>query len=127
MEMHKHGEVCWSELATHQPEECKAFYTELFGWQYKESQAPGMVYTEISRDGEKQFGGLYKPTPEMGDVPSHWISYVAVDDIDASLQKASELGGTVLVPATDIPNTGRFGIISDPSGASIAMITLKFE
>lgn len=126
MEMPKHGEICWSELSTTDLEACKTFYTGLFGWSYKESDTTDMEYTEIQLDGEKQFGGMYKKPPEMSEVPSHWMSYVSVDDVDASLAKATELGGTIVVPATDIPGTGRFGMITDPTGAAIAMITLKF-
>ncbi len=126
MEMPKHGEICWNELATNDPDVCKSFYTELFGWKYKESDSTEMQYTEMTHDGGKPFGGMYKTTPEMEGVPPHWMSYVAVDDIDASLTKAIELGGNVIVPATDIPDTGRFGVITDPTGAAIAMITLSF-
>ena len=127
MEMPKHGEICWNELSTSHPDTCKEFYTELFGWEYKESDVPDMEYTEIRRSGGKQFGGMYKTPPEMEGVPPHWMSYVSVDDIDASLAKATEIGGNIVVPATDIPGTGRFGVITDPTGAAIAMITLKFD
>ncbi len=127
MEMPKHGEVCWTELNTTHPDTCKTFYTELFGWQYKESDNPDMEYTEIQLGNGKQFGGLFKTPPEMEGTPPHWMSYVAVDDVDASLTKATEIGGNIIVPATDIPGTGRFGVITDPTGAAIAMITLKFD
>ena len=125
MEIPKHGEICWNELSTTHPETCKSFYTELFGWNYSETDSTEMEYTEIKLGDGKQFGGMYKTPPEMEGVPPHWMAYVSVDDIDASLQKATELGGTIVVPATDIPNTGRFGVITDPTGAAIAMITLK--
>ena len=55
-----------------------------------------MDYLEIHLDGSKQFGGMYKKPPEMSEVPSHWMSYVAVEDVDASLEKAIELGGNCL-------------------------------
>ena len=126
MEMPKHGEICWNELATTHPDTCKAFYSELFGWEYKESGSTEMEYTEMSLANGKQFGGMYKPPKDMEGVQPHWMSYVSVDDIDASLAKAAEIGGNIVVPATDIPGTGRFGVITDPTGAAIAMITLKF-
>ena len=123
--MPKHGEICWSELATTDLEVCKSFYSELFGWKYKESDATEMRYTEMSNGDGETFGGMYNQTGEMAGVPPHWMSYVAVDDVDESLAKAEELGGQVVVPAMDIPETGRFGVITDPSGAAIAMITLS--
>lgn len=127
MAMPKHGEFCWNELATTNYESCKTFYTELFGWQIKENEpVAGMTYNEISIDGKKQFGGMYQMGKEFGDAPSHWIAYVAVDDVDASAAKVTELGGSVCVPPTDIPNTGRFCVVNDPSGATFSLITLKY-
>ncbi|CAN5456129.1 hypothetical protein BH18ACI1_BH18ACI1_12940 [soil metagenome] len=125
MAMPKHGEFCWNELASTNLEACKNFYTELFGWQFKEGDAAGMVYNEISIDGEKQFGGMYQMGKGFGDMSSHWIAYVAVEDVDASAAKVTELGGSVCVPPMDIPNTGRFCVVNDPSGATVSLITLK--
>lgn len=125
MAMPKHGEFCWNELGTTNLESGKSFYSELLGWQFKESDAAGMVYNEISIDGEKRFGGMYQMGKEFGDAPSHWIAYIAVDNVDAAAEKVVELGGSVCVPPTDIPNTGRFCVINDPTGATISLITLK--
>ncbi len=123
--MPKHGEFCWNDLATNNPEASKSFYAELFGWQFKEGDADGMKYTEISLDGQKQFGGIWQLTEEMGEIKPHWMSWVAVDDVDAIVEKVKELGGSVCVPPTDIPNTGRFVVINDPTGATLSLITLK--
>jgi predicted enzyme related to lactoylglutathione lyase len=57
--------------------------------------------------------------------PPHWMTYIAVDDVDQSAAKVWELGGKVCVPPTDIPNTGRFCVVNDPSGATFSLITLK--
>jgi hypothetical protein len=48
-----------------------------------------------------------------------------VDDVDDRAAKVKELGGTVCVPPTDIPNVGRFCVINDPTGAAVSLITLK--
>ncbi len=130
MKMPKHGEFCWSELGTTNVESCKTFYSELFGWKLQENEpmvcpdGGEMIYSEISVDGKKQFGGMFQMGKEFGETPSHWMSYVAVDDVDASAEKVVELGGKVCVPPTDIPNTGRFCVINDPSGATVSLITL---
>ncbi len=123
--MPKHGEFCWNDLATTDTEASKKFYSELLGWQFKEDDSAEMVYTEISLDGDKGFGGMWKITAEMGEVPAHWMSWVAVNDVEASAEKVTELGGSLCVPPTDIPNTGRFCVITDPTGATISLITLK--
>ena len=54
-----------------------------------------------------------------------WSSYVAVDDVDAAAGRVEGLGGKVSVPPMDIPNTGRFCVVTDPTGASLSLITLK--
>jgi predicted enzyme related to lactoylglutathione lyase len=63
---------------------------------------------------------------ETGEMPPpHWMSYIAVDDVDTSAAKVWELGGKVCVPPTDIPNVGRFCVVNDPTGATFSLITLK--
>jgi uncharacterized protein len=130
MLMPKHGEFCWNDLATTNVEACKKFYGELLGWQFKESDATGMAYSEISLDGQNFVGGMWQtdqcPEGETNEMPPpHWMTYVAVDDVDAAAAKVWELGGKVCVPPTDIPNTGRFAVVNDPTGATFSLITLK--
>jgi hypothetical protein len=83
-----------------------------------------MVYNEIVVEG-RHVGGIYKMGPESDGATAHWMSYVAVDDVDDRAAKAAELGGKVRVPPMDIPNVGRFCVINDPTGATISLITLK--
>ncbi|MBA2732258.1 MAG: VOC family protein [Acidobacteria bacterium] len=121
-----HGTICWAELASKDVEAAKTFYTELLGWKLTGSQAAGMNYTEIVV-GDKHIGGMYQITEECGggDMPSHWVSYVAVDDVDTSAKRTEELGGKVCVPPMDIPNVGRFCVINDPTGATISLVKLS--
>src|SRR5260370_17072202 len=53
--------------------------------------------------------------------PPSWIGYVAVDDVDATAERIKHLGGPVHVPATDIPNVGRFSVVADPQSAVFAL------
>jgi predicted enzyme related to lactoylglutathione lyase len=122
-EMPAHGAFCWNELATTDAEAAKKFYTELLGWKLKESQAAGMVYSEIVVGG-RPLGGIYQMPAEQGNTASHWMAYVAVDDVDAAARRVWELGGKVIVPPTDIPNVGRFCVINDPTGATLSLIKL---
>jgi predicted enzyme related to lactoylglutathione lyase len=73
-------------------------------------------------NGDKPNGGMLAITPEMGNIPPNWVVYFAVDDCDAKVKKATELGGTVMKPAEDIPGVGRFAILTDPQGAVFAII-----
>ena len=58
-------------------------------------------------------------TPEMGPVPPCWTVYFAVANVDETVAKVQSLGGSVVVPATDIPNAdgARFAALTDPQGA----------
>ena len=130
--MPANGSFCWNELSTTDDAAAIKFYTELLGWEVKAGTAtecegsdqPPMVYNEIVVEG-KHVGGIYKMGPEQGGEPSNWRPYVAVDDVDAKAAQVTELGGKVCVPPTDIPNTGRFCVVNDPTGATISLITLK--
>ena len=121
--MPAHGAFCWNELGSTNAEAAKKFYTELFGWKLKESQAAGVAYSEIVVGG-RESGGIYQMSAEQGNMPSNWMAYVAVDDVDASAKRVEELGGKVRMPPTDIPNVGRFCIIADPTGAPLSLIKL---
>ena len=125
--MPKHGEVCWTEIASTNLEACKPFYSELFGWNLKKNDSVAeMEYIEFgTAEGKCTAGGMYQMGKEYGDAPSHWMSYVAVDNVDESAEKVKQLGGNVCVPPTDIPNVGRFCVVNDPTGATFSMITLK--
>lgn len=128
--MPKNGEFCWTEIATDNLEACRIFYAEVFGWQFKKSEATGaeMQYLEFGTDAEKQFGGLFEMKPEWygGELPKpHSNIYIAVDDTDAAAQRAVELGGTLVGEPCDVPNVGRMSQIQDPTGAKFFIITLK--
>jgi uncharacterized protein len=125
MKIPANGAFCWNELATTDLESAQNFYKTLLGWEIKESSASGggMVYNEIVVGGQ-HVGGVYKMGPEFGQTPAHWMAYVAVEDVDAKARQVWELGGKVCVPPTDIPKVGRFCVVNDPTGATIALITL---
>jgi uncharacterized protein len=77
-----------------------------------------MTYTMIGV-GEGTGGGMMKHP--MPGAPSAWLAYVSVDDIIASTKKASSLGAKIVRDVTEIPGHGRFSIITDPTGAYIAL------
>jgi len=117
--------VCWPELATTDAVAAAAFYGGMFGWTTK--PATGLESAEYVEwlNGGKSMGGLM---PMRGDqwkgVPPHWMVYVSVADCDERAAKARELGGTVCVPPTDIPNVGRFSVVTDQQGAVFSLIHL---
>jgi uncharacterized protein len=113
------GRFIWRDLMTTEPETAKKFYTELLGWTSTEQDmGPMGMYTMLHAAG-KGIGGIVPLDPAHG-VPSHWIGYVTVPDVDAAVARAEELGGKACVPATDIPEVGRFAVVEDPKGAVLS-------
>lgn len=118
------GSFCWNELATTDTAKAADFYVALFGWGKDVQNFGPMEYTMFI-NGDRPAGGMYKMPPEMGNIPPNWLTYFAVEDCDASAQKATELGATIMAPPSDIPGIGRFAIVIDPQGAAFAIIKLE--
>ena len=118
------GSFCWNELATGDTTKAGEFYSNVFGWTRNTQNFGPMEYTIVENDGRGN-GGMFQITPEMGQMPPHWLVYFAVDDCDAAVQKATDLGGKVMKPADDIPGVGRFAILFDPQGGAFAVIKLN--
>lgn len=114
------GALCWTELSTRDTKAAEKFYTQLFGWTAKAGGAGPMEYTEFSNQGQPGMGMMKTPDAVPASVPPHWMVYFQTADCDATTSKAKTLGAHVIVPPTDIPNVGRFSVISDPQGAVFA-------
>lgn len=115
------GDWYWNELTTPDDRRALAFYEQVFGYTHDSMDMGPQGTYYILKTGEKMRGGLMKlPMP---DTPTLWQPYVRVADCDATAARASALGGQVVVPPTDIPEVGRFAVIVDPLGASIAVMT----
>ena len=104
------------ELLTNDVTEARKFYTALFDWKLED--IPGMDYTLI-KVGEGTGGGMMKnPVP---DSPSFWLPYVFVADVAAATEKAKSLGAKICKEVTEIPGIGWFSVITDPTGATLAL------
>ena len=123
IDKHPAGTFSWVEIGTTDATRAKAFYQGLFAWECTDSPMDGGgSYTILTKNG-KQVGGLYGLGPEQRQrgVPSHWLSYVAVESADAALQKATTLGGKLLCGPCDVMEHGRMAVLEDPTGACFAV------
>lgn len=121
--MAEHGDFLWNELMAKDLEGSKAFYAAVMGWSYDTMDVGTGPYTLVTGKENARAGMMHMQGAEFEGVPAHWMAYVQVDDVDAAAAKVEGAGGTLLQPPFDVPTVGRIAIISDPSGATLGIMT----
>ncbi len=120
---YQHGLFSWVDVSAPDPAAASLFYTSLFGWEAEDQHDPdgNYIYTMFTKDG-KSVAGLGAQPPEMTaqGLPPIWNSYVSVDDVDATVAKWTEAGGTVMMPPMDVFTSGRMAICVDPEGTVLS-------
>jgi len=113
------GRFVWRDLMTTDQDRAEAFSTQLFGWTVQLMPVEGAEPYRMLHGTHGAFGGITSLDAAHG-TPSHWVSYITVDDVDAATARAHTLGGRVATAPQDIPGVGRFSVIIDPQGAIFA-------
>ena len=112
------GTFCWVDLGTTELDAARAFYRDLLGWTIEEVKSPDPGPYLIARVDGKDVVGLHAHS----EGTAHgWDSYVAVDDLDATLARIGALGGDTGEGPHDIPGSGRTAAVTDPSGARVCL------
>jgi uncharacterized protein len=118
------GALVWNELNTRDPDAAKAFYGAVFGWTAEDFEMGEMGAYTMWKLGDADLGGMLDMRGRVPDeVPANWLTYFAVDDADASIEKVKEAGGGIAFGPTDIA-AGRFAVVHDPQGAMFAVIKM---
>ena len=114
-----HGQFVWYELTTPDAEASKKFYPRFTNWGTQPFDNDYTMWTS----GGVPFAGIFKLTDEMRQqgVPPNWMAYVEADDVDATVNKAKSLGANVLAGPGDIPNVGRYAVLTDPQDAAFGV------
>jgi predicted enzyme related to lactoylglutathione lyase len=110
--------MCWTELSTPDSASARAFYSASLERPVEDMGIPGFDYATVKVGGDDVAGVWGVP----GE-PAHWSVYFAVDDADAAVARAIAAGGSVVREAADSPY-GRFAIVADPFGATLAVMRL---
>ena len=116
------GRFVWYDLMTSDPKAAEAFYKSVTNWGTQPME--GMPYTMWTA-GSQPIGGIMDNPQQSAGVPPHWLGYIGVPDVDASVKQGESLGGKTHVPGKEIPGVGRFAILSDPQGAVFAIFSPK--
>ncbi len=111
------------ELHTNDVKRAREFYSKLFEWKLKDEPMPGGGAYTMIEVGTGTGGGM--TINQAPGTPSHWMAYVGVDDVRASTKKAKDLGAKVVVDVMEVGEYGTMSVITDPTGAAIAMWQAK--
>ncbi len=122
-----HGTPSWLDLSSSDPDASRAFYGELFGWEFEENPTDGGGSYIMATKGGKAAAGMMQQAPEQAEmgIPPMWNSYVTVDDIEDATSRATEAGGSVMMPTMDVMDAGRMAVIVDPTGAIVCLWQAK--
>jgi predicted enzyme related to lactoylglutathione lyase len=122
--MTAHGHFHWNELVTPDADRAMQFYKKTIGWTFEPMpMEDGATYWVAYADGEMAAGIFPTDRPEFEGVPEGWMSYLAVDDVDARVKTAVAAGAQLMRPIFDVPHVGRIAILTEPGGAGIGWIT----
>lgn len=114
------GRFVWHELMTSNPDAAATFYGKVIGWKTQGSQDPSYRNWTV---GGTPIGGLMAlpDQAKLAGAPPHWMCYIGVSDVDATVRQATALGAHTHVAPRDIPGAGRFAVLVDPQGANFAV------
>lgn len=115
------GTLNWSELITRDPLSSAEFYGDVFGWTAETRPMGDMEYTTFAQNGHVLAGMMAMPDALPAEIPSYWLAYLGVDNLDAAVQESARLGATQMVGPTEVPGMGNFAIITDPLGAAVGL------
>ncbi|AZS38912.1 MULTISPECIES: VOC family protein [Microbacterium] len=122
--VNEHGALCWSELHTREYDTARAFYADVFGFEYADVSAEGMVYSTLQRPSDRRdVGGVHRDLDLPAGVPDHWLAWFASGDVDATIATAESRGAVAVMPALDTP-FGRMAILRGAQGEVFGVIAL---
>jgi predicted enzyme related to lactoylglutathione lyase len=110
------GTPCWVDLAVDDFPAAQRFYSALFGWEMEQGPAEYGGYATATLDGRAVAGLAPKMSP---DQPTVWTTYLACENLDATLAKVPAHGGQVVAEAMDVGEMGRMALAVDPGGAFV--------
>lgn len=119
------GHFCWVELMCDDSSQALSFYKRVVEWDVMPMAVGDVDYNLVLKKGGGQQDAAGGVMRKMEPGPSVWLPYVSVANVDASAQKAGDLGAQILQPPTDVGDFGRCAVFMDPGGAVLAIYQAK--
>ncbi|MDH3284364.1 MAG: VOC family protein [Acidobacteriota bacterium] len=116
------GSISWFDLTVGDAERLRDFYGRVVGWRPTEVDMGG--YSDFNMNAPetgRTVAGICHARNTNSDLPSQWLIYITVSDLDDSMEGCRELGGRVLAGPKSLGNMGRYCVIEDPEGAVAAL------
>lgn len=113
----------WAELNVRGLEKALPFYEKVFGWASKSTGNDAQPYTELQVNGQSIAGAMEMNPMVPAEMPSYWLAYFGVDNVDRAFKTAIDAGARELLPPKDFPG-GRFAIVTDPQGAAFGLLQM---
>jgi uncharacterized protein len=117
----KPGQIGWHDLTVPDAGALRDFYAEVVGWDSDEFDMGGYSdYVMTTPDLEAPVGGICHARGVNANVPPQWLIYIVVEDLESSIAKAVDGGGT-LIDGPRSAGEGQMAIIRDPAGAAFGL------
>ena len=117
------GTIIGFDLTVPNAEAIRDFYAAVVGWRPDPFDMGGYAdYFMKTPEGEQVVAGVCHARGENADMPPQWLTYVAVENLDASLQRCLEGGGAIVSAIKGDASQGRYCVIRDPAGAYLALM-----
>jgi predicted enzyme related to lactoylglutathione lyase len=116
------GTIGWSDLTVENADAVRDFYAEVVGWKPEAlSMGDYSDYVMVAAGTGDGVAGICHARGMNAGLPSQWLVYIVVDDLDHSLRRCAEMGGKLLREPRDMGPQGRYCVIQDPAGAVAAL------
>ncbi len=116
----------WTDIAVENADELKDFYSQVFGWTVQEvpmedENGAYADYAMVNKNGDG-VGGVCHKRGVNNDLPSQWIVYFTVENVQKSIETCKNMGGSVLKETKNEDGELFYALLKDPSGAVIGIM-----
>lgn len=120
----KVGTIGWIDLTVPDAEQVRDFYSAVVGWQVQAIDMGGYSDFNMIESSGNPAAGICHKRGTNASLPSQWMIYIVVEDLDSSVAAVTANGGTIVKEPTQMGPMGRYAVISDPAGAVCALFQL---
>lgn len=121
------GRIAWCDLAVSDADEVRDFYADVVGWRPTPvSMGDYDDYAMVPDDTDQPVAGVCHQRGPNKDLPPQWLIYITVPDLDESIRRCEQRGGTVLAAPKSMGGGSRYCVIRDPAGAVAALYQANF-